>query len=329
MPSRPALILITAVAAWLSASAAGRTFTTEDVLRLEGFGLAASSPDGRFVAFVKVRPKWNAKMPIRSFMNGMDRSDVWLYEIQTGGSRQLTDGSRDGAGFFAPSWSPDGEQLAMLSTRGGTVTAWVWRRRGARLEQVSTETVELGKPLWTSNREFVCATPAQGDQPVWFDLDVRGARSASAAWMRANSSSGATASAVVSPPGDALRKRPVGRLRRYDAGTKKAATIADGTFTDLSVSPGGRWLAAYELAGQLEPVAGEALPNRNPSFYRLVVFDGSKRRTAVALSEVEEPLPGAVAWLKDGTLAARIARRGKRTDWFAIGPNGAQANLTG
>ncbi|MBN8731933.1 MAG: S9 family peptidase [Acidobacteria bacterium] len=329
MRSRPALILSAAVATLLTASADGRTFTTEDVLRLEGFGVASGSPDGRFVAFVKVRSKVNAKLPIRSFMNGMDRSDVWLYDIETESSRQLTDGSRDGAGFFAPSWSPDGEQLAMLSTRGGTVTAWVWRRRGARLEQVSTETVELGKPLWISNREMVCATPAQGEQPVWFDLDVRGARSASAAWMRADSGAGATASAVVSPSGSGLRERRMGRLRRYDAVAKKAVTIADGTFTDLSVSPDGRWLAAYELAGRLGPVAGEALPNRNPSFYRLVVFDGSKRRSAVELSEMEEPLPGAVAWLKDGALAARIARRGVRTDWFAIGPDGARVNLTG
>lgn len=36
MPSRPALILITAVATWLSASAAGRTLATEDVLRAGG-----------------------------------------------------------------------------------------------------------------------------------------------------------------------------------------------------------------------------------------------------------------------------------------------------
>lgn len=109
---------------------------------------------------------------------------------------------------------------------------------------------------------------------------------------------------------------------------KTVATMADGTFTNLSRSPDGGRIAAFELAGMIGPVAGEALPNRNPLRYRLVIWEGTKRRVAIELTGTEEPPPGAVAWLADGTLAARMAQTGKRTDWFAIRPDGTRVNLT-
>lgn len=63
--------------------------------------------------------------------------------------------------------------------------------------------------------------------------------------------------------------------------TKKATTIADGSwsFTDLSVSPGGRSLAASNWQVKLSPWRARRFRIAIPAFYRLVVFDGSKRQT--------------------------------------------------
>lgn len=51
--------------------------------------------------------------------------DVWLTNIQTQESRNLTGGQGTSWG---PVWSPDGEQLAFFSDRGGTAHLWTWER---------------------------------------------------------------------------------------------------------------------------------------------------------------------------------------------------------
>ena len=44
------------------------------------------------------------------------RADIWLVSSRSGERRLLTQGSAQAAGYWCPSWSPDGRRLAMLST---------------------------------------------------------------------------------------------------------------------------------------------------------------------------------------------------------------------
>lgn len=79
-----------------------------DLFRLKYVTSAQLSPDGKQVAYAE------------SWVDGetdkeAEHSAIWLLTLDSGETRQLTSGTaRDGA----PTWSPDGKQIAFLSTRG-------------------------------------------------------------------------------------------------------------------------------------------------------------------------------------------------------------------
>ncbi len=313
-------------ASW-AAPASLRPFEVGDLFRLESIGAVAPSPDGKLVAFVRVRAKGSAKVQQRNFMSGMDRSDVWIYDPESHRSVRITDGERDGSGFFSPSWSPDGKHVAFLSTRGERIGLWLWRRVDGRLSKVSSATVQLERPVWTSNRHVVCPAPPDGEQPTWFNLDLKATLKAPEAWAKARRGNEATASELVSPPASQLADRPQGRLLKFNVLAGTVSVLAKGLFSGISASPDGRSIAAFELAEVLVPRADGRLPNRNPSMYRLIAMKDGERRIVVEFGE-EEPLPSAIAWLADGTIAVRVARASSRPDWIAVRPDGRRVNLT-
>ena len=99
------------------------------------------------------------------------RSDVWLVDRKTGVRRNLTNGARDAAGFWCAKWSPDGERLAMLSTRpegsephgGDNVRLYVWDRLGDRLRRVG-DWAALTQTRYGSPRHGVDLRTGNGTQ---------------------------------------------------------------------------------------------------------------------------------------------------------------------
>lgn len=310
------------------AAAWGRGLEVRDLFRMEALGEAMVAADGELVAFVRVRGKSTAGSYVRNFMDGRDRSDVWVYEVRRGRAWAVSDGGRDGAGFFAPAWSPDGRTLAFLSTRGGGVSLWTWRRGSRRVRRVSAEAVELERPVWVSNREVVCASPAEGEQPLWWVLDVNATLKAGTEWARAQAGRTATASELRSPGDGSMAGRAVGRLLRFDVEKRSRTVLGRGLFAGISASPDGRQVAAFEVAGRVVPRKGARLESRNPARYQLVVFEGGEGRVKVEAGDGEEALPGGVAWLRDGTVAVRVGGVGARADWHAVGRDGVRRNLT-
>src|SRR5690348_11925211 len=92
---------------------AKRPFTFEDMMALQRVGEPQVSPDGRWVAFsaVKVDLKANTRTP-----------HLWVVPLAGGEARQLTSGV---SGEDRPRWSPDGKQLAYISSQEGGSQVWV------------------------------------------------------------------------------------------------------------------------------------------------------------------------------------------------------------
>src|SRR5688572_24810531 len=116
-----------------------RGLRVADMFKLENFEYDSFriSPDGVAVAFGLTRPLDTARslpanlpLAIRALEidNGHSRADIWLQEAPGRPPRNITNGLSDGSGWWEPSWSPDGQRLAMLSSRGGEVAIWIWTR---------------------------------------------------------------------------------------------------------------------------------------------------------------------------------------------------------
>ena len=81
-----------------------RPITVEDLYRLSHIEDPRVSPDGKWVAFVKVT--------VDKTENGYKRN-IWLVDTNGGEPFQITRGNKDSS----PRWSPDGLQLAFVSAR--------------------------------------------------------------------------------------------------------------------------------------------------------------------------------------------------------------------
>lgn len=90
----------------LSASAqTSRPMTFDDVMALKTVGNTTISPDGKQIAYTL---SW-AEMK-----DNERRTEIWMVAANGGNPRRFTTGKNDNA----PSWSPDGQWLAFISTRG-------------------------------------------------------------------------------------------------------------------------------------------------------------------------------------------------------------------
>ena len=126
------------------------------------------------------RPRITATRFKRDFLDGNDRADMWrVFDQEARRATSLT--VRRHAGYWAPSWSPDGQRLAMLSTRGDNVRLWTWERASGRVGLVSPRGIDtplVGSAiLWISNREVVLPVLPEGAISDSHDAGVPGRRS--------------------------------------------------------------------------------------------------------------------------------------------------------
>lgn len=262
---RPCLVAVWVMglalfAAPAPAQAPGRSYTVEDVLRTEGIGSIAPSPDGDWIAVVIQRPRGPREIHAHYGLVGANaRGDIWLVRRDGSELHMLTRGVRSGAGYWNPVWSPDGRWLAMLSTEGGgAVRAWVWQRGMKAVRRADARAVDLSTTT-DGGGEFQALT--------WLDsttlllpLLLPGADSRFdpvGATMDATIRSWAAARAGVSPTASVLdTEQPpapgidgVQELVALDVRSSRARTIAsmprDPTTSGVRSSvpsPDGRWV---------------------------------------------------------------------------------------
>jgi dipeptidyl aminopeptidase/acylaminoacyl peptidase len=310
MTHRLLLVLLLAYAS----TAAPRPLTPADLFQIEKFGEVVPSPDGRSAAYVRIRGKVTAKFHMRDFMSGLDRADVWVTSAAGAEPRNLSNGATDGSGWFLPAWSPDGERLAMLSTRGDDVRLWVWDRKNGKLSQVSNTGVEIARPVWLSPDEVLCAGVPAGRKAAAFVMEVQGAEESMRAIPQAWRGAATTASVLRSGSGD-RPQRPAGDVWGFDVSRRTARKVLHGNFTGIEPSPDGRRIAALEAADIVRPDPNRLLPNRNPIKYKLVVAGDLS-------TQAEDVVPGSLRWSRSGKLALQSRVNRRPNDWVIVGgPN--------
>jgi len=113
-----------------------RAITFDDYIALKTVSDPQLSPDGKWVAYTVSTP---------SLQDNRNVSRVWVVEVATGKSRQLTGGPGSDR---QPRWSPDGKTLAFISTREGGAQVWVLPIAGGDARKVSTLADGASDPIW-------------------------------------------------------------------------------------------------------------------------------------------------------------------------------------
>ncbi|MDQ2904802.1 MAG: S9 family peptidase [Chloroflexota bacterium] len=124
-----------------------RALTLEDFWRLKAVSDPQPSPDGTQVAYV-VSSYDEAK--------NQEHSAIWLASLEDGRCHQLTSGeSQD----MQPRWSPDGRQLAFVSTRHeGKPQIFLIEVTGGEARRLTRAADGATSPLWSPDGKHLCYT---------------------------------------------------------------------------------------------------------------------------------------------------------------------------
>lgn len=128
-----------------------RTVEIEDLYRFRLISSLQVSPDGKMVAFALTR--------LRKTKNDY-ASNIWLVPADGGEEPFKFTGSdkRDSK----PKWSPDGQEVAFISTRSGKPQIWVIRVRGGEARQLTRTKRGVGEFEWSPDGRWIVFT-AQAD----------------------------------------------------------------------------------------------------------------------------------------------------------------------
>lgn len=311
-----ALILLMAplFGAQLEARALGhkRALGIEDILALEQVRGGTVSPSGEMAAFVIQRSRLDTQAHTVEF-DVEKRCDIWLWSRESPGElKRLTDGRADGTEAWLPMWSPDGETLAFLSTRGGGIKAWVWERSTGRMSQVLAEKESISFSgmtpaiAWLNRQVLLFAALPPGESPEVRSFNYPVAPDLDKYWAEMRKGSAPTVSVISSgvpgpPP-------PGGHLVSYDAYSRTSRDIAVGRFAELNVAPDGRSFAAIERVGPLDFETEWNIEIFPAEKHRLAVFGADGPWSMSSLSDQERAaVPGTVRWSPDSTSLAWVS----------------------
>lgn len=339
---RPALLAALFGLALLAPLAAQqpRPFQVNDLFTIESYKGQAISPDGEWIAMVIQRARSEREVHQRPFLGGGDKSDVWLVSRRTGERRNLTNGSRDASGWYRPVWSPDGQRLAMISTRGevrggDNVRLWVWERAGNALRRVSSRPLDVQGQV--EGAEGLDATAAGAGPFAWhgptallftaledsmtatrYDVEIRAQRTASRIWPEAERGVVATVNVLDTglPPDSMPRGPRRGALLRADLPAGGAPVVA--TIATLDVATGSRRVVVSRGADQALLVEGVAAPAPHADTLLSLGARGGHTRVGVVALRRDAPVwwidslqvgAEAGAWAPDGSRIAVVGRR--------------------
>jgi dipeptidyl aminopeptidase/acylaminoacyl peptidase len=233
-----ALILIGPIGTARSQDAAnGRAMIAEDLLSLQSIKETAFSPDGKWLAVVVERPKQAGDSYERGYLGGLERSDIWLASTDGKKLVNVTRGESLHAGYWNPVWSPDGNRLAMVSTRGSdNVRAYVYDLTTRHLRVCSDDGVDLGMRIetpesntwtvaWLGRNQLLLGVLPQDTRPLAMDEAERTMRISVKALDDVRRGRGVTARILDTERVEPSSPQKNVTLRLFDFVTNKTRTV--------------------------------------------------------------------------------------------------------
>ena len=322
--TRSSWLLVTVLALALApaqsdAQAAGgrRVMTVDDLFSIEQFGDATPSPDGAWLAYVIKRQPRTASGYKRDFMQGHDYADVWIVPTAGGAPRNITNGAADGAGYFAPVWSPDSKRLALLSTKSGNVHLWSWDRATGQLRQLIADRASAGVAasgiVWLDNTHLATTVLPPGDSPGSWIVEKLPAVTLMQAWPKAWKGQEATASVLDAGLGERPVTHPKRELRLVDVERATSKPLTTGDVGMFALSPDRRRIALGRRVATYQPMADARVSSGlNRDRYEIAVYSADGAEVAAKIAGIGSPRAGLgapqIQWSDDGTQLALFAR---------------------
>ncbi len=147
---RAAVLLLGCIALGARAQQMHQPLPIEEAVTALSFALGARVPislsaDGEWLAYSLEDPRRRQSTPAgedwaiaKTGAPGWLTSDVWITQVKTGRSQNLTGGQGRN---WAAVWSPNGEYLAFFSDRSGQLLVHLWERKTGQLRAASDAVV--------------------------------------------------------------------------------------------------------------------------------------------------------------------------------------------
>ena len=138
-----------------------RPITAEDLNKIHYAQDPQISPDGQYLAFVKVTPD-----PLEKAY----KRNIWLYPMTGGDVFQLTRGDKDSQ----PTWSPDGKQLAFVSARADKPQIYLLPTGGIGGEARALTSMDRGahSPDWSpDSQQIAFLAPKSAEERAYEDAE--------------------------------------------------------------------------------------------------------------------------------------------------------------
>jgi len=246
-------LLAAALGLAASGTAAARPLTVEDVLAREAIGRVALS-DRWAIAEVR-RPyetAWRFDLDMRT---DALRTGIEVSDLRRPTPLRPLFPAEPGVGYALGPIAPDGERIIVFRLKGDAWELGVAEIASSQVRwlDVAPELTATGEAAAWIGRDAVAVITAPNEFGS-FDLRLRRYPALLSARRAVTAAGGVSATAIGS--GRHLSMTPAAppnQLLRFDLSAGSLRTLATGRFTDLEVSPSGRWIAAFR-SGAIIPL---------------------------------------------------------------------------